>query len=109
VCSGNTGHAEIVEIKYDPTVISTTQLMKTFFSLHDPTMDARNYRGGQYRSAVYFTSPEQEKEVRDAIKHEQTMHKRPIVTEIAAAPTFWRAEEYHQMYYAKNKSGVCSR
>jgi peptide-methionine (S)-S-oxide reductase len=98
----------VVEVKFDPAVISYEQILKVWLSLHDPTMDAGNYRGGQYRSLVYYTSKEQEDTIKHVLQQEQTRHRRPITSEVAAAPKFWRAEEYHQMYYAKHKtSGVC--
>jgi peptide-methionine (S)-S-oxide reductase len=108
VCSGKTGHAEVVEVQFDPSVVLYEQLLKVWFSLHDPTMDARHYRGGQYRSLVFYTTPEQEQKARKLIEIAQSQLKRPIVSLVEPAPQFWRAEEYHQKYYEKNKTRGCS-
>lgn len=75
--------------------------------MHDPTVDGRHYRGGQYRSLIYFTTPEQEQTIKKLLAQEQTKHKQPIVTEVRQAPTFFKAEEYHQQYYAKHKEATC--
>lgn len=109
VCSGTTGHAEIVEVEYDPSVISVETLLTAFWDMHDPTMDARHYRGGQYRSAVFYTTPEQQLAVQKSIAKLQPSLGRPIVTDVQPAPTFWRAEEYHQQYYKKNRTAACFR
>ena len=107
VCSGSTGHAEVVEVKYDPAQVSLEQLMKAWFALHDPTGDMRSYHGGQYRSLVYWTSKQQEDQIKDIVKREQGYYHRPIVSQMAQAPAFWRAEEYHQQYYSKHKARAC--
>ncbi len=111
VCSGATGHAEVVELDYDPEQISYEQLLEVFFNLHDPTTLNRQGPdiGTQYRSAIFYHSAEQEaaatamKEKLDA----SGRYNRPITTEITAAPTFWRGEEYHQRYFEKNGGGAC--
>ncbi len=107
VCRGNTGHAEAVEVEFDPKVVSYEQLLDLFFDLHDPTlkMDA------QYRSAVFTHSPEQRAAaiaVRDRLQRSGEIHGR-IVTEIAPAGRFWPAEEYHQQYVEKGGYAACHR
>jgi peptide methionine sulfoxide reductase msrA/msrB len=110
VHTGTTGHAESVRVVFDPTKISYAELLeKWFFRMHDPTTENRqgNDRGSQYRSAIFFTSPEQKK-VAEAVKKrvdESGKWKAPIVTEIAPAGPFTLAEDYHQMYLVKNPGG----
>jgi peptide-methionine (S)-S-oxide reductase len=103
VCTGRTGHAEGVEVTYDPAVVSYDDLLTAFWNMHDPT--TLNYQGpdhgSQYRSAIFFHSPEQEAAARRSAEKAQAYFKRPIVTEIVPAPTFWPAEEYHQRYFEK--------
>ena len=99
VCTDRTGHAEAVEVDYDPAQISYGDLLKAFWELHDPTTPNRQGPdiGSQYRSAIFFYTPEQEAEAkasRDALAASGRF-KRPIVTEITPAPQFWPAEEYH--------------
>ena len=110
VCSGRTGHAEVVRVIYNAEEIGYEDLLDAFFALHNPTTPNRQGWdvGTQYRSAVFFHSPDQEAAARKKIKQldEQGAFGRPIVTEIAPADEFWRAEEYHQKYYAKN-GGSC--
>jgi peptide-methionine (S)-S-oxide reductase len=105
VCSGTTGHAEAVEIEYDPSRISYEQLLEIFWNIHDPTTPNRQGPdvGSQYRSAVFFHSPEQEAEaLASKEKLEGGRHfSHPIVTEIAPASEFYPAEEYHQCYYER--------
>jgi peptide-methionine (S)-S-oxide reductase len=110
VCTDQTGHAEVVELGFDPAKISFEQLLQTFFSLHDPTQLNRQGPdwGVQYRSAVFYHSPEQEATAKRVIE-KLTAEKRfakPIVTQVVPAQTFWRAEEYHQKYLEKR--GVVS-
>lgn len=110
VCTDTTGHAEAVEIDYDPAQISYEQLLEAFFSLHDPTQLNRQGPdwGTQYRSVIFFHSPEQEVAAKATIAR-LTAEKRfpkPIVTQVVPAQTFWRAEEYHQKYLQKR--GVLS-
>lgn len=111
VCQGDTGHAEAVEVEYDPAKVSYEQLLDTFWNSHDPTTLNRQGPdiGDQYRSAIYFLTPEQEAAAR---KSKETVDasgkfKRPIVTQIAAATPFYRAEDYHQQYLAKRGIKVC--
>jgi peptide-methionine (S)-S-oxide reductase len=106
VCSGDTGHAEVVRITFDPSVLSYRDLLGVFFTIHDPT--TLNRQGGdvgtQYRSAIYYLSDTQQqaaREVMDELAREKVWDD-PIVTELIAAPTFYAAEQYHQDYYANN-------
>jgi peptide-methionine (S)-S-oxide reductase len=113
VCSGRTGHAEVVLVVYDPAAISYDQLLKTFWENHDPTQGMRqgNDVGTQYRSAIYTYSDAQERAAyasRDA--YAKALAERgmgPVTTEIGAAPEFYFAEGYHQQYLAKNPAGYC--
>jgi peptide-methionine (S)-S-oxide reductase len=113
VCSGRTGHAEAVLVVYDPTRVSYEELLKVFWENHDPTQGMRqgNDVGTQYRSAIYTTDDEQ---IRAAVASRNIYQARlsaagygEITTEIAPAPTFYYAEEYHQQYLAKNPFGYC--
>jgi peptide-methionine (S)-S-oxide reductase len=110
VCTGSTGHAEAVEVEFDPAVISYSQLLEAFWRMHDPTTKDRQGPdvGSQYRSAVFFHSPEQERAAREsrAALERSGRLRRPIVTEIAAASAFYPAEEYHQQYHRKH-GGSC--
>ena len=111
VCTDRTGHAEAVEIDYDPEQISFEKLLEAFFSLHDPTQLNRQGPdwGTQYRSAIFFHSPEQESEAKQFIARltEEKRFSRPIVTQVAPAQTFWRAEDYHQKYLEKRGALSC--
>jgi peptide-methionine (S)-S-oxide reductase len=111
VCSHTTGHAEAVRLEYDPQRISFEELLAAFFGMHDPTQLNRQGPdvGDQYRSAVFFHTPEQEKAARSAVEQltESGVFKRPIVTQVAAAPEWWRAEEYHQKYFEKHAHFSC--
>ncbi|HET7585659.1 MAG TPA: peptide-methionine (S)-S-oxide reductase MsrA [Gemmatimonadaceae bacterium] len=112
VCSGRTGHAEVVQITFDPDVISYRDLLDVFFTIHDPTTLNRQGAdvGTQYRSAIFYHSPEQERTARDVIAGLEAAHlwDRPIVTQIEPAGAFYAAEEDHQDYYALNPSqGYC--
>jgi peptide-methionine (S)-S-oxide reductase len=112
VCSHRTGHAEAVRLEYDPEAITYEQLLDAFFAMHDPTQLDRQGPdiGDQYRSAIFFHTPEQEAAARTHVARLESdgRHGRPIVTEIVAAPRFWRAEEYHQKYFAKHGRGSCA-
>lgn len=112
VCNGNTGHAEVVQITYDPQVVSFRDLLDVFFTIHDPTTLNRQGAdvGTQYRSAVFYHSLEQKAATEQAIRDLQTakVWDNPIVTEIAPIDTFYIAEDYHQEYFAKNPNqGYC--
>jgi peptide-methionine (S)-S-oxide reductase len=111
VCSGRTGHTEAVRIVFDPAVVSYADLVKRFFEIHDPTQGMRqgNDIGTQYRSAIYFTTPEQEQTARDLTKiyGDELVRRRlgDITTEIKPAPDYYYAEDQHQQYLAKNPFG----
>ncbi len=111
VCAHTTGHAEVVKVDFDPSIISYTELLKTLFAIHDPTTVNRQGPdiGDNYRSAIYFNSPEQETAARTTIAELEKAGKfeRPIVTEVALAGPFYRAEEYHQQYAKKHGGGFC--
>ena len=111
VCTDETGHAEVVQVTYDPAKVSYEQLLNTFWESHDPTTLNRQGPdiGTQYRSAVFFHSPEQERLARASKERMQASGKfrRPIVTEITPASTFYRAEDYHQKYLAKRGMSHC--
>jgi peptide-methionine (S)-S-oxide reductase len=106
VCSGGSGHVEVVQVTFDPAVITFRDILEIFFSIHDPTTLNRqgNDVGTQYRSVIYFHSPEQEATAKAMIA-ELTAEKvfgSPIVTTVEPAPQFWPAEDYHQEYFANN-------
>ena len=111
VCTDCTGHAEVVEVKFDPAKLSYQQLLNLFFELHDPTQLNRQGPdwGAQYRSVIFVHSPEQEAIANATIARltEQKTYKRPIATQVVRAQTFWRAEEYHQKYLEKRGAASC--
>ena len=110
VCTGNTGHAEAVQVTFDPSVISYGDLLDVFFTIHDPTTLNRqgNDIGTQYRSAIYYHTPEQKAIAEQKIAEAGSRWERSIVTEVTPAPEFYPAEDYHQEYYAKNPyQGYC--
>lgn len=111
VCTDKTGHAEAVEVTYDPSVVSYDELLKVFWELHDPTQLNKQGPdvGSQYRSAVFFHNPEQEKLARASKREVEASgkYKRPVVTEIVPATEFYRAEEYHQQYLEKRGGKTC--
>jgi peptide-methionine (S)-S-oxide reductase len=113
VCSGRTGHAEVVLVVYDPQRVSYDELLRTFWENHDPTQGMRqgNDAGTQYRSAIYTTSDSQRKAAEASREQFQralaTARYGRITTEIAPAPPFYYAEDYHQQYLAKNPGGYC--
>jgi methionine-S-sulfoxide reductase len=110
VCSGATGHAEAVEVWFDPAVVSYTELLKAFWSIHNPTTPDRQGWdfGTQYRSAIFFHDQEQERLAAASRDQHQKTLPRPIVTQIAPASTFYDAEEYHQRYFEKHGGAVCA-
>lgn len=112
VCTGMTGHAEAVRVEFDPDVVSYDELLQAFFALHDPTQRNRQGPdvGSQYRSVIFFHDEEQEAAARDAVRELEAKgaYKRPIATQIVPASHWWRAEEYHQKYFAKHGRGGCS-
>lgn len=103
VCNGNTGHAEVVQVKFDPAIISFAEILEVFFTVHDPTQLNRqgNDIGTQYRSAVFFHSEEQKQIALKAIEAANETHtwSNPVVTEVTAFEAFYPAEEYHDNYY----------
>ena len=105
VCTGRTGHAEVVEVEYDPFRVSYEELLEMFWDNHDPTTPNRQGPdiGTQYRSAIFFHTPEQEAAARASKKKVQGKFKNPIVTEITPASKFYRAEEYHQRCFEKHR------
>ena len=111
VCGGDTGHAEAVEVEFDPAEVSYRELLATFFQSHDPTTLNRQGPdfGSQYRSAIFFHDTQQETDAREAkaALEKAGIFKRPIVTEIVPAAPFYRAEEYHQKYFEKNGMKSC--
>jgi peptide-methionine (S)-S-oxide reductase len=111
VCTGRTGHAEVVQVDYDPAQVSYDDLLRVFWENHDPTTPNRQGPdvGTQYRSVIFFHTPEQEAAARaskDALA-KSGRFKRPIVTEIQSAPDFWKAEDYHQQYLEKRGQAHC--
>ncbi|MFO8008425.1 MAG: peptide-methionine (S)-S-oxide reductase MsrA [Candidatus Brocadiia bacterium] len=111
VCAGGTGHAEAVRVEYDPDVVSYEELLEVFWDAHNPTTPNRQGLdlGAQYRSAVFYHTPEQKEAAERARRRldESGKHSRPVVTQIEPAGTFWRAEDYHQQYYAKRGRTGC--
>ena len=112
VCTGNTGHAEAIQIKYDPNLISYRELLDVFFYTHDPTTLNRqgNDIGTQYRSAIFYHDPAQKEEAEKIIGQLTTeeVYENPIVTEVTAFEVFYMAEDYHKNYYNNNKNqGYC--
>jgi peptide-methionine (S)-S-oxide reductase len=106
VCTGRTGHAEVVQLTFDPSVVSYRELLELFFTIHDPTTLNRqgNDVGTQYRSAIFYHSPEQKQVAEEVIAelNGQGLWRSPIVTEVAPLQAFYPAEEYHQDYFAQN-------
>lgn len=109
VCSHTTGHAEAVEVVFDPTRVSYDQLLSLFWQIHDPTQLNRQGPdvGDQYRSAIFTRDDEQQREAVASRDREQQKYTQPIVTQILRAPRFWPAEEYHQRYFEKNGGVAC--
>jgi peptide-methionine (S)-S-oxide reductase len=112
VCTGRTGHAEVVQVTFDPAVLSYRDLLQVFFSIHDPTTLNRQGpdEGTQYRSAIFHHGPEQERVAREVIAEleRRGIWDSPIVTEVTAAPSFYPAEQYHQEYFRRNPGqGYC--
>jgi peptide-methionine (S)-S-oxide reductase len=109
VCTDETGHAEVVQVTFDPAKVSYEQLLDTFWSIHDPTQVNRQGPdfGTQYRTAIFFHSPEQERIAKKSREATSAKFKRPIATEITPAGPFYRAEEYHQRYLEKRGAQSC--
>ncbi len=104
VCSGTTGHAEVIQVTFDPTVIAFQNILEVFFTVHDPTTLNRqgNDSGTQYRSVIYYDSPEQQAVAEQAKVAAQAIWDDPIVTEISPLTKFFKAEAYHQNYFKAN-------
>jgi peptide-methionine (S)-S-oxide reductase len=111
VCDGDTGHAEAVEVDYDPSRVSYDRLLDVFWENHDPTQLNRQGPdvGEQYRSAIFFHDADQERAARESKERleKSGRYRRPIVTQILPASTFWRAEDYHQQYLEKRGLATC--
>jgi len=111
VCTDRTGHAEVVEVEYDPLKVSYDELLNVFWTNHDPTTLNRQGPdiGTQYRSVIFFHTPQQAAAAKTSKERLQASgkHKRPVVTEIVPAGDFWRAEEYHQQYLEKRGLAHC--
>jgi peptide-methionine (S)-S-oxide reductase len=112
VCTGRTGHNEVVKLTYDPALVSTRQLLEIFFVVHDPTQMNRqgNDTGTQYRSGIYFTTPEQKQVADDLVRQigQDKLFSRPVVTEVLPMTNYWPAEDYHQDFFEKNPTqGYC--
>jgi peptide-methionine (S)-S-oxide reductase len=111
VCAGTTGHAEVVRLEFDPAVISYHDVLEVFFTIHDPTTLNRqgNDVGTQYRSVIYTTTPEQDVVARQVIAEMACVWDAPIVTEVAPAETWYKAEDYHQDYFRQHPlQGYCA-
>lgn len=111
VCSGLTGHAEVVQVTFDPSIISFKQLLTVFMTTHDPTTLNRQGAdvGTQYRSVIYYHSEEQKEVANEVMKDVASYYDDPIVTEISELGPYYAAEDYHQNYYNNNTSqGFCS-
>ena len=112
VCSGNSGHAEVVQVKFDPQKVSFETLLALFFDMHNPTTPDRQGPdvGSQYRSVVFFDSADQEEIALQTIAalDQSGRWPQPVVTQVKAAMPFWPAEEYHQRYLEKHGLGFCS-
>lgn len=106
VCTGTSGHAEVVQLEFDPAQVSFEQLLQMLWFLHDPTQLNRqgNDIGSQYRSAVFYHSEQQKQQTVASIQAAQALFDSPIVTEVSPASTFYPAEDYHQGYYMQNTS-----
>jgi peptide-methionine (S)-S-oxide reductase len=108
VCTGTTGHAEVVQITFDPEKITYRELLEIFFTIHDPTTLNRQGQdvGTQYRSVIFYHTPEQEKVAKEVIKEleDSQIWENPIVTELKGYKDFYTAEEYHQEYYRRNRA-----
>jgi peptide-methionine (S)-S-oxide reductase len=110
VCSHTTGHAEVVEVTYDPEQISYEQLLDVFWAKHDPTQLNRQGWdiGDQYRSVIFFHDDEQQEAAARSKAEQQTRYKAPVVTQIEPAQTFYMAEDYHQQYLEKRGRSTCT-
>lgn len=111
VCDGTTGHAEVVRLEFDPAVVSYREILEIFFTIHDPTTPNRqgNDVGTQYRSAIYYHSPQQHETARQVIACMASVWDAPIVTELSPAQAYYKAEDYHQNYFRQHPlQGYCA-
>lgn len=111
ICTGQTGHAEVVRLTFDPALVSYRELLEVFFTIHDPTTLNRqgNDVGTQYRSAIYYHDEQQKKTAHEVVAAMAAVWDAPIVTEITMAPMFYIAEDYHQNYYRQHpEQGYCT-
>ncbi|MGN7873437.1 peptide-methionine (S)-S-oxide reductase MsrA [Roseateles sp. 22389] len=111
VCSGNTGHAEVVRVRFDTRVVNLEDLLQVFFTIHDPTTLNRQGAdvGTQYRSGIYYTRPEQLGVIRQVLDEAQRAHGGKVVTEVQPEQNYWPAEAYHQDYFANHpEQGYCA-
>lgn len=110
ICTGVTGHAEVVEVVFDDEQIDLEEILEIFWAIHDPTSLNQQGadKGTQYRSAIFYTSLEQLEIIEKSIEDISSFYDKPIVTEVKSAPPFYKAEEYHQDYYSNNPNqGYC--
>ena len=112
VCSGDTGHNEVVKLVFDPAQISAREILEIFFVIHDPTTLNRQGHdsGTQYRSGIYFSTPEQQQVASDIIREmgQSGVYSRPLITEVLPLTNYWAAEDYHQDFFEKNPGqGYC--
>lgn len=111
ICTGETGHAEVVRLTFDPSIVSYRELLEVFFTIHDPTTLDRQGAdvGTQYRSVIYYHSPEQEATARQVIMDMAHVWDAPIVTELSPIGAYYKAENYHQNYFVNNPNqGYCA-
>jgi peptide-methionine (S)-S-oxide reductase len=111
VCEGTTGHAEVVKVTFDPEAVSYREILEIFFTIHDPTTPNRqgNDIGTQYRSAIYYHSPEQHDTARHVMAEMANVWDAPIVTELSPAGEYYKAEDYHQNYFRQHPlQGYCA-
>lgn len=111
VCDGTTGHAEVVRVEFDPSVISYREILEIFFTIHDPTTPNRqgNDVGTQYRSVIFHHTPEQQETARQVIACMASVWDAPIVTELSPVPAYYKAEDYHQNYFREHPlQGYCA-
>jgi peptide-methionine (S)-S-oxide reductase len=112
VCSNATGHAEVVEVQFDPAQVSYEALLELFWENHDPTTPNRQGPniGSQYRSVIFYHNDKQRQAAESSIAtlNQSGRYRRPVVTQVVPAPTFWRAEDYHQQYLEKRGWGACA-
>jgi len=111
ICEGTTGHAEVVRLTFDPAVVSFREILEVFFTIHDPTTLNRQGSdvGTQYRSVIYYQTPEQQETAKHVICEMANVWDAPIVTELSPAETYYTAETYHQNYFRQNPmQGYCA-